>query len=305
MADRTKWVLLLYGLPTKKGAVRIRLWRALRKCGALALKTSAYLLPDTPEHTERFQWLAQQVRDGGGEATLIHATEIEGLTNDELAGMFNEARTKEYDELIGELRQLSRGRKKQAGSEADLERARVRLEEIRRVDFFNCPRVFDAEMMLQKLTGAKGKSIRASTLAPRDYRGRTWLTRPRPGIDRVGSAWLIRRFIDAGAKFVFSADPKRHPTAIPFDMTGVEFSHHGDDCTFETLVKRFGIEDKALHRMAEMVHDADLEDGKFQRAECVGINCLLSGWARQGMSDDELLTKGGECFNGLYEAVRK
>ena len=306
MADKTKWVLLLYGLPTKKGAVRISLWRALRKCGALALKTSAYLLPDTPEHTERFQWLAQQVRDGGGEATLIHATDIEGLTNDELAGMFNDARAKEYDELMGELRDLYRSRKRQApGGEQEVERMRARLEEIRRVDFFNCPRVFDVEILLHKLSGSRGKARKASTLLARDYRGKTWLTRPRPGIDRVGSAWLIRRFIDAGAKFVFSPDPKRHPTAIPFDMMGVEFSHHGDDCTFETLVKRFGIEDKAVHKMAEMVHDADLEDGKFQRPECLGIDRLLNGWARQGMSDEELLAKGGECFNGLYEALRK
>jgi hypothetical protein len=294
---------LLYGLPTKKGAVRISLWRQLRKCGALALKTSAYLLPDTPEHTERFQWLAQQVRDGGGEATLIHATEIEGQTNEELAGMFNEARAKDYDELIGELRQLHRRRKKLDFAQ-ELERIRARLEEIRRVDFFHCPRAFDAEMMLQKFGNRKLKAGNTALLSVRDYRGKVWLTRPRPGIDRCGSAWLIRKFIDAAAKFVFSPDPKRHPTAIPFDMMGVEFSHHGDDCTFETFVKRFGIDDKAVRKMAEMVHDADLEDGKFQRHECIGIDRLLNGWARQGMSDEELLAKGGECFNGLYEAIR-
>ena len=281
------------------------MWRQLRKCGALSLKTSAYLLPDTLEHTERFQWLAQQVRDGGGEATLIHATEIEGLTNDELAGMFNAARAKEYDEVIGELRQLYRGRRKSAaGGEQELERMRARLEEIRRVDFFNCPRAFDAELMLGKFGKAKHTPGKSAVLSPGDYQGRVWLTRPRPGIDRCGSAWLIRKFIDAKAKFIFSTDPKRHPTAIPFDMMGVEFSHHGDDCTFETLVKRFGIEDRAVQKMAEMVHDADLEDGKFQRCECIGIDRLLNGWARQGMSDDELLTKGEECFNGLYEATR-
>lgn len=284
--------------------MRISLWRQLRKCGALPLKTSAYLLPDTPEHTERFQWLAQQVRDGGGEATLIHATEIEGATSEELAGMFNQARAKEYDELIGELRQLHRGRKKPAFGQ-DLERMRGRLEDIRRVDFFNCPRAFDAELMLQKFGGGKRKPSKSAVLSPADYRERLWLTRPRPGIDRCGSAWLIRKFIDARAKFVFSADPKRHPTAIPFDMMGVEFSHHGDDCTFETFVKRFGIEDKAVQKMAEMVHDADLEDGKYQRYECIGIDRLLNGWAREGMSDDELLAKGVECFNGLYEALRK
>jgi len=304
VADRTKWVLLLYGLPSKKGAVRISLWRALRKGGALALKTSAYLLPDTPEHTERFQWLAEQVRSGGGEATLIHATEIEGLTNDQLARIFNEARAKEYDELIAEVRNARRTRDKRGTPTThNVERFRARLDEIRRIDFFDCPRAADAEMVLQK--GTRGKRDKSPRLLTRNYQRRTWLTRPRPGIDRVGSAWLIRRFIDPQAKFVFSNDPKRHPTALPFDMTGAEFSHHGDDCTFETLVKRFGIADKAVDKIAEMIHDADLEDGKFQRYECIGIDRLLSGWARQGMSDDDLLIRGGECFNGLYEALRK
>jgi hypothetical protein len=237
---------------------------------------------------------------------LIHATEIEGLTNDELAGMFNEARAKEYDELIRELRKLYRaGKKRAAGFEQELERMRARHEDIRRVDFFNCPRAFDAELALEKFGGSKLRPSKSAMLSPDDYQGRVWLTRPRPGIDRCGSAWLIRKFIDAGAKFIFSTDPKRHPTAIPFDMMTVEFSHQGDDCTFETLVKRFGIEDKAVHKMAEMVHDADLEDGKFQRYECIGVDRLLNGWARQGIGDDELLAKGVECFNGLYEALRK
>jgi hypothetical protein len=306
MADRSTWVLLLYGLPARKGAVRISLWRQLRKAGALALKTSTYLLPDTPEHTERFQWLSEQVREGGGEATLVHASEIEGLTDHDLARMFNEARAADYDELIGEVRKLyGRGRNRTALPAEELERFRARLEEIRRIDFFNSPRLADAEMMLQKVAGPKGRTGQTPRLSVKEYRGRTWLTRPRPGIDRVGSAWLIRHFIDPDAGFVFSSDSKRHPKALPFDMTGVEFSHHGDDCTFETLLKRFGIEDKALQKIAEMVHEADLEDGKYQRTECIGINRVLQGWAKQGLSDEGLIQKGGECFDALYEYLRK
>jgi hypothetical protein len=135
------------------------------------------------------------------------------------------------------------------------------------------------------------------------FRGKTWLTRPRPGIDRAGSAWLIRKLIDSKAKFVFAAEPSKHPKALPFDMADVEFSHHGEDCTFETLVKRFGITDKAVLRIAEMVHDADLEDGKFQRIECIGINSALSGWAKTRMGDAELLEKGIECFEGIYQQL--
>ena len=131
------------------------------------------------------------------------------------------------------------------------------------------------------------------------------MTRPRPGIDRAGTAWLIRRFIDPKAKFVFGTEPSRHPKALPFDMADVEFSHHGEDCTFETMVKRFGIGDRAVKKMAEMVHDADLEDGKFERHECEGINAVLGGWARNGLSDGELLAKGMECFEGLYRSLEK
>ena len=150
----------------------------------------------------------------------------------------------------------------------------------------------NADEILTKLDAAK-------------FKGKTWLTRPRPGIDRAGSAWLIQKFIDPKARFVFGTHPAKHPDALPFDMLDAEFSHQGDDCTFETLVKRFGITDSAVLQMAEMIHDADLEDGKFRRCECIGINSVLSGWAKTNISDAELLAKGVECFEGLYRELRK
>jgi hypothetical protein len=159
-------------------------------------------------------------------------------------------------------------------------------------------------MVLQRAAGVRnGNSKKSPTLTAKNFIGKTWLTRPRPEIDRVGSAWLIRKFIDPKAKFVFNTDPAGHPSAIPYDMFEVEFSHHGDDCTFETLVKRFGITDKAILKIAEMVHDADLEDGKFQTTSCVGIDQVLKGWAKSGLSDDELLKRGGECFDALREQL--
>jgi hypothetical protein len=303
-----KWILLLYGLPTKKGAARVNLWRQLKKCGALALKTSAYLLPDKPEHHERLQWLAQQVRDGGGEATIIHVSEIEGLTHEEIVRQFNEARATDYAEVLGALNALIAQNKKRLGESftADLERHTRQFEEIRRIDFFDCARAQDAQMLLKRAESLRtGKSKSSVVLAAKKFIGRTWLTRPRPEIDRVGSAWLIRRFIDPKAEFVFATSPARHRDAIPYDMFEVEFSHHGEDCTFETLVKRFGISDKAVLKMAEMVHDADLEDGKFQTTECVGIDRVLKGWAKSGLSDHELLKRGGECFEALYQQLKK
>jgi hypothetical protein len=299
-----KWLLLLYGLPAKNGAVRVSLWRQLKRSGALALKTSAYLLPDVPEHAERFQWMAQQVRDGGGEASLIRATEVEGLANEQIVRLFNEARAEDYEEFIAELKPVGKARHG-TKSNGDLERLRARLQEIRQVDFFNCPRAQDAEMALRKAAGVQPEGRKAAKVLRSRFQGKAWLTRPRPEIDRVGSAWLIRRFIDPKARFIFSSDPKRHPDAIPYDMVDMDFSHHGDDCTFETLLKRFGIEDKALQKIAEMVHEADLEDGKYQRIECVGIDRVLKGWAKQGLSDEGLIQKGGECFDALYEYLRR
>ncbi len=308
--ETTSWLLLLYALPARQTTERVNLWRKLKKFGAVALKTSGYVLPDDATQYERCQWLSKQIRDAGGEATLIRVAEIEGMSKEEIVGMFNEARATEYKELAGACQEALARHKKGAEEElrAELEKLQRRFREIREVDYFNSPGVHDAQIVLERAVSALAPH-KGGTLAPmlegRAFVGKTWLTRPRPGIDRAGSAWLIRRFIDGKAKFIFGMDPTKHAKAVPFDMADVEFSHHGEDCTFETLVKRFGIADKAVLKMAEMVHDADLEDEKFQRNECIGINRVLDGWARTGITDNELLAKGIECFEGLYQSLRK
>lgn len=308
MPTPEKWLLLLYGLPTRKSGARVKLWRLLRKSGALPFKTSASLLPDTPEHHERFQWLAQQVRDAGGEATLLRVSEIEGLGSAAVVRQFNEARAADYDALRPALTRLMAENKPRAGAgfTAELEKLTQQFEGIRRIDFFGCPRAEDVRMLLRRAAGVRESAARAGAkLSPTRYRGCTWITRPRPQIDRAGSAWLIRRFIDPRARFVFADQPSAHPDAIPYDMYEVEFSHHGEDCTFETLVKRFGVADNAVRKIAEMVHDADLEDGKFQTTECIGLDRMLKGWAKSGLSDDELISRGGDCFEALYHSLRK
>lgn len=308
--ENSTWLLLLYGLPARRGSARVNLWRKLKSFGAVQLKTSAYVLPDTSAHYERFQWLATQIQDSGGEATLIRVAQIEGLADNEIVGMFNDARAAEYKQLVAECRDsMAHYRKNGAGSlAADLEKHHRRFNEIQQVDYFQAPAAYDAQIVLQKaekLLRPKAPAAKPEKLDPSRFSGKTWLTRPRPGIDRCGSAWLVRKFIDPKARFVFGMEPSKNPQAIPFDMADVEFSHHGDDCTFETLVKRFGVADKAVRQMAQMVHDADLEDGKYQRPECLGINCVLDGWAKTGISDAELLAKGIDCFEGLYQRLRK
>lgn len=302
------WLLLLYTLPAKKAAGRLSLWRKLKKTGAYLLRTSAYVLPDEPQHFERFQWLAQQVRDEGGEATLARVTTIEGMANADLARLFNEARSADYANVEKPLGALITANRKKIGAEfADaLEKLRRQFQEIRALDFFDCPAAHEVEMLFQRADSLSGADPKApGTLNVKRFQARQWLTRPRPEIDRVGSAWLIHKFIDAQATFVFAASPSAHPAAIPYDMADVEFTHHGEDCTFETLLKRFAIADLAAQRMGEMIHDADLEDGKYQRPECVGLDLLFKGWARLGLTDAEILEKGFACFDALHAALKK
>ena len=301
----TSWLLLLYSLPTRQKTGRVAIWRRLKKFGAIQIKTSTYLLPDNPPQYEHFQWLAQQIRDFGGDATLVRVQEIEGMPNEKLIALFNRARDEEYGTIKTALhRFLARGRKTNPETKAvELERLTRQFRSIREIDFFQSARGQDVEMLLRRAEGTSKKTL--PQLEAKNYRGKIWLTRPHPEIDRVGSAWLIRKFVDPRAKFIFAASVPSNREVLPFDMVDVEFSHHGDCCTFETLIRRFGIEDKAVRKIAEMIHDTDLEDEKFQRSECIGIDRVLKGWAKSGMTDDQILLHGFECFDGLYAFLQR
>src|SRR5436190_1822743 len=302
----TSWLLLLYSLPTNRNTERVAVWRRLKKMGAVQIKTSTYLLPDEPAQHEQFQWLAKQIRDYGGDSTLVRAQEIEGLTKEKVVSLFNAARDLDYTVLRKALQTFIARRPKLDGAAAatELERFTRQFRELRQIDFFDSARGHEVAMLLRRAEGPK-RSSKLQTLDPKQYRGKTWLTRPRPEIDRVGSAWLISKFIDPKAKFVFAPSAQSVPGAIPFDMLDAEFSHHGNNCTFETLVKRFALADKAVARIAEMIHDADLDDAKFQRVECVGIDRVLKGWAKQGLTDKEILRHGFECFDALYAFLQR
>jgi hypothetical protein len=299
------WLLLLVRLPATHTAERVAIWRKLKKSGAIQIQTSTYVLPDQPTQYENFQWLTQHIRDAGGDATLVRVQEIEGMPKEKLIGLFNGTREEEYSGIKKALHAvLKRSRKFDGGTRAaELERLTRQFHAIREIDFFQSARGQDVEMLLRRAVGEPKKA--GPRLDPRNYRGKTWLTRPRPEIDRVGSAWLIRRFIDPRAKFVFATAVPSNRERIPFDMVDVEFSHHSDYCTFETLTRRFGIEDKAVSNIAEMIHDADLEDAKFQRSECIGIDRVLKGWAKEGVPDQEILRRGFECFDALYAFLQR
>src|SRR5437870_2245296 len=215
----TAWRLLLFSLPTNRNTERVAVWRRLKKMGAVQIKTFTYLLPDEPAQYEQFQWLAQQIRDYGGDSTLVRAQEIEGLTKEKVIAMFNDARAKDYSELRKSLQSFITRRKKLDAEEAasELEKLMRQFREIRAVDFFDSPRGHDIAMLLRRAEGPK-RSRQLENLDVQQYQGKTWLTRPRPEIDRVGSAWLISKFIDHKPKFVFAPRADSYPDAIPFDM---------------------------------------------------------------------------------------
>jgi hypothetical protein len=306
------WLFLLFNLPAKHASERVKVWRRLKKFGAVQLKTSTYVLPDEPAHYERFQWLAKEIDDGGGEATLVRVKDIEGMPYAAVVALFNEARARDYDEIVQPITQLIKQRKARKmlaeTFEGELEKIRRRFQEIQEIDYFQSTRGEDARALFQKAEslGAQKKMPETKArLRAEDFRGKTWATRPRPEIDRVGSAWLITKFIDQNAKFVFANTPAAAPEAIPYDMFEVEFSHHADSCTFETFIERFAIRDRPVLRIAELIHDADLEDEKFHRVEGFGVEQIFKGWAKQGLTDQQILTKGFECFDALYAQFKR
>jgi hypothetical protein len=246
--------------------------------------------------------LAAVIRKYKGQASVLHVQSVDDCPDVELRRRFVNARSKDYEQLQSELKKLLKSRTRPAGA---LGRIRKRFAEVSAIDFFNSPFRGRVEALLARAERVENpaESQRQAQRVRKEYLNRTWITRPRPGIDRVSSAWLITHFIDKNARFVFDTDPARHPNAVLFDMfQGGGFGHRGEDCTFETLCKEFRIRDSKVQVIAQIVHDADLEDEKFGRTEGSGLDRVLVGWAKQDVGDDELLSRGMQLIEGLYTA---
>ena len=298
------WLLLTFTLPSRRASQRVKVWRKLQRYGTVRLGNSGYLLPSDSMNEERFQWLATAIRKYGGDASVVRVHSIDNISTPQLAGRFAEARGREYQELIRELQSFS-SMPVQKRAVGLLSRLRSRFQEIVEVDFFNSP--------LQKRVGellARADEKRVATrvpetsrIKPQDYKNKVWVTRPRPGVDRSASAWLIRRFLDPKARFAFAPEGQVPSAGVPFDMFHGGFGHRGDDCTFETMQKEFRIRDRRVKIISEVIHDADLADDKFGRKEGYGIDEVLKGWARQGISDHDLLDRGVQLIEGLFYSL--
>ncbi len=293
---KPEWLLLLFTLPASQASKRVEIWRKLKKYGALSFRSSGYLLPSSPSNQERFEWLSAAIRKCKGEASVAEVYAIDDLPPAELRRLFVEARSRDYEELLREL--------KKKRTQSDLLRIRRRLQEIVEIDFFSSPMRARVETAIATADLPPASQISANGASRRSYRSRVWVTRPRPGIDRVSSAWLISNHIDPNAKFAFTNDVRSIPGGVPFDMFNVGgFTHQGDNCTFETLCSEFGIQNRKLKVIAEIIHDADLNDEKYGRTEGVGLDRVLAGWAKQGLADKDLLKRGMELIEGLFIGI--
>ena len=308
------WLLLIHQIPPKPDYLRVKIGRRLQRLGAVPVKKSVYVLPARPQSLEDFQWVRTEIIDGGGDASICAADFVDGLTDEQIIALFRGARDGDYAALAAAARAVRAALRRRdphadgrsVRPEDQVARLKKRFAGVAAIDFFRAPGRAMAEEALRTVSAAvmpaRGQENPLGVVAAAPPRGRTWVTRQGIFVDRIASAWLIRRFIDRDARFKFVDPAAFRPAAgeLRFDMFDGEFTHEGERCTFETLLHRFRMDDPALHAIGEIVHDIDLRDDKFGRAEAAGIERVLSGVAAGYADDDARLERGSLMFDDLY-----
>ena len=306
-----EWLLLIHQLPAKPAYLRVKVWRRVQAIGAAQVKSAVYALPASDSNFRQFSDLLTEIMEGGGEALICKARLEAGFSDSDMRSLFDAARDVEYEELVAQAKaQLASG----TVSEADVARFRAKLDDIAAIDFFGAHGRQAADSALSELEERAGRHPDVSRTDPgpsfavSELKERLWVTRRGVHVDRIASAWLIRRFIDAGARFKF-VDAKAHvpePGELRFDMAGAEFTHEGARCTFETLCVRASLDaDPALGVIAEIVHELDVKDGTFSRPECAGVAAMVAGICAATSDDMERLARGADLFDGLHAHFRK
>src|SRR5690242_5234089 len=314
-----RWVLLIHQIPPKPDYFRVKVWRRLQRVGAVAIKNSVYVLPRSDETVEDFQWQMREIVAGGGEASVCEASFVDGLSDAEVEALFRAARDADYGEVVADAQRLLKATPTRGGRraptegrgsiEAEIGRLKRRLAGVVAIDFFGAPsrQVAHEELgRLEMRLRPSGDAIPPPPTPPAPApRGATWVTRLGVHVDRIASAWLIRRFIDPKAQFKFVAPDgyRPRPGELRFDMFEAEYTHEGDACTFETLVARFGLGDPAVRVIAQIVHDIDCKEAKFGRPETPGIERLIAGIAQQHQEDSARVDLGAALFDALYAAL--
>jgi hypothetical protein len=301
-------------IPSTPSYVRVKVWRRLQSVGAVPLKNSVYVLPNREECIEVFQWIAREIVELGGQASLCESRFFDGATDDDIERKFVEERNADYAALADEARTVAKALKskrlthaQRASIESQIEKLQRKLEDIVAIDFGQAPGREGAEGLVGELAqiaaSRRGSEPRVETLprVPRPEMA-TWVTRTGVHVDRIASAWLIVRFIDPAAKvkFVPAKGYTPEPGEQRFDMYEAEFTHVGDRCTFEVLLERMGLYDPALRAIGDIVHDIDLRDEKYGREETAGVRSLVTGICASSRDDAERMAMGTTLLNSLY-----
>lgn len=305
------WLLLVHALPARPSHARVKTWRRLQDVGAVALKNAIWVLPHSDQAREDFEWIRTEISQMKGTAYIFASDATDNYSRDEIVAAMRVAREADYGALLKDGQALSRSRsagtaRGRAARAARIRRLAERLGRLAAITFVppdNRDAAVEAISRLQaELTPVPRSAGGGSVLAVADFRRRRWVTRPRPGVDRMASAWLIRRFIDADARFGFADVVPAGARAVSFDMFDASFGHGEHGCTFETLVASFGLASPALARIAAIVHDVDLKDARFSPAEAPAFGPLVEGLRQAYADDGELLERGMVLFEALHRA---
>jgi hypothetical protein len=322
---KDKWLLIFYSVPSQPVSNRMKIWRKLAKIGAVQLKGAVYILPNNDEHYELFQWLITEVTSMGGDGAFVMTSHIETLKENEIVSLFNQQREKEYHavgakiaELEMKLNSIRKGGQSQhiANLYELVSKHKKEFDDIRKTDFFMSKsggvlskqiKALETELKTIADPAPRARPLSIARKRKEAYQGKTWITRQKPFVDRMASAWFIRRFIDPNAVFKFAPD---HVTAgekkntVTFDIREGEFTHVNDLCTFEVIVKAFGIKNKIVKKMAELVHELDVKDRKYDNPEAQGIEGVLTGIRKASKTDQEALERGMAVFEMLYASKK-
>jgi hypothetical protein len=311
--ERAPWLLLIHQLPRQPAYLRVKIWRRLQAMGAVAVKGAVYALPHDDQTHEDFRWLLREIVGSGGEASLCEARFVDGLADQQVRALFDAARDADYETVRKETgaltADLAAQPERQAETRRQLVRLRRQLTQIAGIDFFGASGRAAAEAAVCALEARLAEPEPDDAVEGgadeglRGLQGRTWVTREGVQVDRIASAWLIRRFIDPEARFAFASSKggARRPGEIRFDMYEAEFTHEGDRCTFEVLLERAALDDPALRAIGEIVHDIDLKDGKFGREETAGIAGLIGGIVLAHQDDEQRVERGTAMLDDLYQ----
>lgn len=311
MFQPSEWLLLVHQVPPNPAYLRAKVLRRLHQLGALPVKKSAYLLPAGDTALEDFQWLRREIVDQGGEAWILRGALLAGMTDDQARDAFRAARAADFAQLVSDARALlerARGPDVEVeGMAAEWRRIDRRVRVVTRIDFFDAPGREELEVLMETIDRTLHPAESdASASAADTLRGRTWMTRPGVKVDRIASAWLIRRFIDPAATFTFAGAPSAPAGVLRFDMFEGEFTHDGDLCTFEVLLRTTGLGgDEALAAIAQVVHDLDLKDDRYQRPETAGVAAMIQGIVARHEDDRQRLAEGATILDALYASRQK